>query len=158
MFCLDNRSLQAAHIIAQKTIALDFNIPTLLEQAGLKHKHEGPNGMLLCIKCHDLFDRLKLYVDKIDEKLVLKVFKESNDKNSQNYLRTLILLENNRNVLKAFFQDNRMALYFISEDAQLLPNQTMAGGAEEDDEYCSCDDDYIEPVPVGELKRRLKKG
>lgn len=114
--------------------------------------------MLLCIKCHDLFDRLKLYVDKIDEKLVLKVFKESNDKNSQNYLRTLILLENNRNVLKAFFQDNRMALYFISEDAQLLPNQTMAGGAEEDDEYCSCDDDYIEPVPVGELKRRLKKG
>ena len=149
-------------------------------RAGLTQKHQVQNGLLLCIKCHSQFDKLKIYVDVVDDTLVVKLVNETKDKTSIKHKEW----EQNVRVLKGtrmVFQENwididnrqavesngEMALYFVQTDPNYLPNRSalefhktacliwkMAGGAEPiDDEYCSDDDSDFVPVDTAALKR-----
>ncbi|EGF76634.1 hypothetical protein BATDEDRAFT_30854 [Batrachochytrium dendrobatidis JAM81] len=128
LFCWNKLSLQGAHIISQKNIGMAYNEPSILLRSGLTQKHQIQNGLLLCIKCHDQFGKLKQYVDVVDDKLVIKVINETNDLTSDKH-------------------KNEMTLYFIHNNLTRLPNRNalelhktacliwcMAGGVESDDD------------------------
>ncbi|EGF80087.1 hypothetical protein BATDEDRAFT_30007 [Batrachochytrium dendrobatidis JAM81] len=140
-----------------KNIGVAYNEPSILLRSGLTQKHQIQNG-LLCIKCHDQFDKLKQYVDVMDDKLVIK---------HMNWRRAVKTLKGSRRDNQEFMDDNRqavesngeMALYFVLGDPTLQPNRNalefhktacliwrMAGGAEFDDECCPYDDDGCTPV------------
>jgi hypothetical protein len=176
LFCWDEEELHGSHIISQKSITI-VNEKQILQNSGLKQKHEVQNGLLLCASCHPRFDKLKRYVDVVDDNLVLKVVNETNDENNVNYRKATKGLKGSRRDLLEFFSDNRqaiesngeMALYFVDNNSHELPNRKalafhktacliwkMAGGAEPDEEYCSDDDDDCEPVDTAALKRRFK--
>jgi hypothetical protein len=179
LFCWDILECEGAHIISQKNISMPYDELSLLHQAGLTQLHQVQNGLLLCNKCHSQFDKLKRYVDVIDDKLVVKVVNGTNDETSEKY-REWIIINNGLLVMRRISQnrwtDNRlaeeangeMALYFVDNDETKLPNREalkfhktacliwrMAGGAEPDEEYCS-DDDDLGPVDTATLKRRFK--
>jgi hypothetical protein len=149
--------------------------------AGLTQKHQIQNGLLLCKICHSQFDKLKRYVDVVDDKLVVKVVNETNDETNDKHkdwkiaIRTLKVLRksyeedwtdiDNR---KAVESNGEMALYFVQNNPTKLPNRNalefhktacliwrMAGGAETDEEYCSDDEDLF-PVDTAALKRRFR--
>ncbi|EGF80311.1 hypothetical protein BATDEDRAFT_35170 [Batrachochytrium dendrobatidis JAM81] len=123
LFCWNKLSLQGAHIISQKNIGMAYNEPSILLRAGLTQKHQIQNGLLLCIKCHDQFGKLKQYVDVVDDKLVIKVINETNDLTSDKHKKN--------------------ALEFHKTACLIW---CMTGGAEFDDEYCPYDDDGCTPV------------
>jgi hypothetical protein len=79
LFCWNTLSLEGAHIIAQKNVPMAYEETSIMVRAGLSQKHQVQNGLLLCKICHDQFDKLKLYVDVYDDKLVVKVVNETND-------------------------------------------------------------------------------
>ncbi|EGF78479.1 hypothetical protein BATDEDRAFT_26531 [Batrachochytrium dendrobatidis JAM81] len=165
LFCWNKLSLQGAHIISQKNIGMAYNEPSILLRSGLTQKHQIQNGLLLCIKCHSQFGKLRRYVDVVDDKLVIKVINETNDSTSdkhKNWERTVRVLKLIRSYMQERWTDNRqavesndeMALYFIHNNPTRLPNRNalefhkttcliwrMAGGVESDDEYCPYDDD-----------------
>ncbi|KAJ8327749.1 hypothetical protein O5D80_004085 [Batrachochytrium dendrobatidis] len=166
LFCWDKLSLQGAHIIAQKNIGVAYNESPILLRAGLAQKHQVQNGLLLCIKCHDQFDKLERYVDVVDNKLVVKVVNHSvllNDDKHMNWIEAIESLKDTRfetrrtsefSDRQAVESNGEMALYFVLGDPTLQPNRDalefhktacliwrIAGGAESDDEYCPYDDD-----------------
>ena len=181
LFCWDKSECQGAHIIAQKNISVAYDESSLLGRAGLTQKHQVQNGLLLCIKCHSQFDKLLIYVDVVDEKLVVKVVNETNDETSEKHKEWKAMVRNlgamriaNEEDWKG--KDNRLAvdgngemvLYFIQNNRTKQPNRNalefhkaacliwqMAGGAETDDEVCS-DEDELVPVDTAALKRRFK--
>ena len=136
--------------------------------------------MLLCIKWHSNFDRLKRYVDVVDDKLVVKVVKNSvlpNDEKHREWEMLVGKLKNDRIYMKQYLLDGwqavepngEMTLYFIGTTTAKLSNRKalefhkaacliwrMAGGAESEDEYCP-DDDYIHPVPVDKQAKEIMK-
>jgi hypothetical protein len=175
LFCWDKLECEGAHIIAQKNIPMAYDESSLLQRAGLIQKHQVQNGLLLCNKCHSQFDKLKRYVDFIDDKLVVTVVNETNDENDVNYKSATKGLKGSRCDQLEFLPDNRqpieakgeMALYFVQNNLNKLPNRQalefhkaacliwrMAGGAEPDEDYCS-DDDEVAPVDTAALKRRF---
>ena len=182
LFCWERQELQGAHIIAQKNIAVAYDENSILGRAGLMQKHQIQNGLLLCMLCHTLFDKLKRYVDVVDDKLVVKVVNYStvtNDEEQIDYQRNISEFKDFRSVRAKYWIDidNRqaaesngeMALYFVDNNQILLPNREalkfhkaacliwrMAGGAESDDEYCPFDDDngYI---PVDYRSKNIEK-
>ena len=180
LFCWDKLECEGAHIIAQKNIPMASDESSLLQRAGLTQKHQVQNGLLLCKICHSQFDKLKRYVDFIDDKLVVKVVNESNETNSDKHREWKEILEDLEVIRKTREKrwidlDNRkavetneeMALYFVQNNPTKLPNRhalefhkaacliwRMAGGAEPDEEYCS-DDDEVAPVDTAALKRRF---
>ena len=80
LFCWDKKYPQAAHIIALRpNIMIPVDVEMMMKDAGFKSKNQVQNGLLLCIKCHNKFDRLKWYVDYVDMKFVVKVVNFSND-------------------------------------------------------------------------------
>ena len=167
LFCWDKEEGQGAHIIAQKNIAMAYDEPSLLVRAGLTQKHQVQNGLLLCVKCHSNFDKLKRYVDEVDGKLVVKVVNYSvlgNDEKHKEWQRGVRNLRGMRRLNEEDWTDidNRqavepngeMALYFVLNNPTRLPNRDalefhkaacliwrMAGGAESEDEHCPDDDD-----------------
>ncbi|OAJ38169.1 hypothetical protein BDEG_22122 [Batrachochytrium dendrobatidis JEL423] len=164
LFCWDKLSLQGAHIISQKNIGMAYNEPSILLRSGLTQKHQIQNGLLLCIKCHDQFGKLKQYVDVVDDKLVINDL--TSDKHKK-WIETIEDLKVIRRTRQKRWTDNRqtvesnseMTLYFIHNNLTRLPNRNalefhktacliwcMAGGAEFDDEYCPYDDDGCTPV------------
>jgi hypothetical protein len=179
LFCWDKLECEGAHIIAQKNIPMAYDESSLLQRAGLTQKHQVQNGLLLCNKCHSQFDKLKRYVDVVDDKLVVKVVNETNDETSNKHRDWEIVngkLKNDRKFMETYWNDNRqavegngeMALYFVQNNPTKLPNRNalefhkaacliwrMAGGAETDEEYCSDDEDLV-PVDTAALKRRFK--
>jgi hypothetical protein len=179
LFCWDKLECEGAHIIAQKNISMTYDESSLLQQAGLTQKHQVQNGLLLCNKCHSQFDKLKRYVDVVDDKLVVKVVNETNDTKSDKHREWEIAfgkLKNDRLFLERYSSDGRqateaneeMALYFVQKNPTKLPNRQalefhkaacmiwkMAGGAEKDEEYCS-DDEDLGSVDTAALKRRFK--
>ena len=172
LFCWDKRQCHGAHIIAQKNIPVAYDEPSLLARAGLTQKHQVQNGLLLCIKCHSNFDKLKRYVDVVDDKLVVKVVNHSvlgNDDKHREWQRDVRNLRGMRRLNEEDWTDidNRqavepngeMALYFVLNNPTKLPNRQalefhkaacliwrMAGGAESEDEHCPDDDDDYVPV------------
>ena len=76
LFCWNRIECEGAHILAQKEIPFRYYEASLFERAGLKQKHQVQNGLLLCSICHGQFDKLKRYVDVVDDKLVVKVVNE----------------------------------------------------------------------------------
>jgi hypothetical protein len=158
LFCWDMLECEGAHIIAQKNIPMEYDDIPLLRRAGLEHKHQVQNGLLLCNKCHSQFDKLKRYVDLIDDKLVIKVVNETNDTESDKHKDWEIatdFLQSIRRTGQKYLLDGRtavetngeMALYFVQNDPNLQPNRKalefhktacliwrMAGGAEPDEE------------------------
>ncbi|KAI8897081.1 hypothetical protein BC833DRAFT_595034 [Globomyces pollinis-pini] len=181
LFCWDKLECEGAHIIAQKNIPMTYDESSLLQRAGLTQKHQIQNGLLLCNKCHSQFDKLKRYVDLIDDKLVVKVVNETNDETSDKHkewkdnVRMLKLVrsgwqENWTDIddRRAVEPNGEMALHFVQNNRTKLPNRQalefhkaacmiwrMAGGAETDEEYCSDDEDLV-PVDTAALKRRFK--
>jgi hypothetical protein len=180
LFCWTSLLCEGAHIIAQKNVPFAQDVPSILSRAGLGQKHQVQNGLLLCVFCHGLFDRLKRYVDVVDDKLVLKVVNETNDKTSEKHqewkrvVRDLRISRYGReedwervDYRKAVESNGEMALYFLQDDLAKKPNRTalefhkaacliwrMAGGAEPEEEYCS-DDDELKPVDTAALKIRF---
>jgi hypothetical protein len=180
LFCWDKLECEGAHIIAQKNILMAYDETSFLQRAGLAQQHLVQNGLLLCNKCHSQFDKLKRYVDVVEDKLVVKVVNETDDVRSEkhsewkDYVR---VLQGNRVLWqdkwtnsdrKAVETNGEMALYFIKTDPNLQPNRKaleshktacliwrMAGGAESDDEYCSDDEEYLGIVNTAALKRRF---
>ena len=181
LFCWNRKPLKGSHIIAQKNVSMAYDQASLFIRAGITQKHQVQNGLLLCGNCHDEFDLLKRYVDFIDDKLVVKVVDETNDKSSEkhrDWIRTNRDLKiartgreedwieiDNRKAVEA---NGEMSLYFDQNIETQLPNRQalefhkaacliwrMAGGAETDEEYCS-DDEDLGPVDTAALKRRFK--
>ena len=181
LFSWNNLECQGAQIIAQKNIPMAYDESSLLQRAGLTQKHQVQNGLLLCIKCHAQFDKLKRYVDVDDNKLVVKVVNETNDETSDNHKEwedIVRFLKGYRLILQEDWSgiDNRqavesngeMALYFMQKNESTLPNRNalefhktacliwrMAGGAEPDEEYCSDDEDEFVPVNTAALRKRF---
>ena len=167
LFCWNQKPLEGSHIIAQKNIPMVYDEPSLFIRAEIKHKHQVQNGLLLCKNCHDEFDKLKRYVDVVDDKLVVKVVNETNDDANLDWLKAVRNLKAMRRANEEDWNeiDNRqsvetngeMALYFVQNNATKLPNRQalefhktachiwrMAGGGEPDEEYCpDNDDEYV---------------
>ncbi|KAI8905554.1 hypothetical protein EDD86DRAFT_66977 [Gorgonomyces haynaldii] len=163
LFCWNNLSLEASHIIARKNIPIAQDEYSLLQRAGLQSKHQVQNGLLLCKICHDQFDLLHYYVDVVDDRLVLKIVNQTNDSNDKGWFRAAERLQMARGVAQKYFSDIRVAidadgemrLWFMDNKADIQPNRAgvqfhktacliwrMAGGADPEDEYCSdCDSD-----------------
>ena len=183
LFCWNKLECEGAHIIAQKNIQMPYDQVSLLQRAGLTHRHQVQNGLLLCQICHSQFDKLKRFVDFIDDKFVVKVVNETNDTTSDKHREWLdanhrikfvregeLRLQSNlacKDGRQAVY-NGEMALYFIQDNQTILPNRSalefhktacliwrMAGGAEPDEEYCS-DDDLVPPVDTAALKRRFR--
>jgi hypothetical protein len=178
LFCWDKLECEGAHIIAQKNIQIAYDERNILTRAGLFDKHLVQNGLLLCNKCHSQFDKLKRYVDVVDDKLVVKVVNETDDEANLDWRSSILTTQSIRTTQKTFYwsNDNRqavetngeMALYFINTDPNLLPNRKalefhktacfiwrMAGGAECDNDYCSDDEEDLGKVDTAALKRRF---
>ncbi|KAJ8327982.1 hypothetical protein O5D80_003368 [Batrachochytrium dendrobatidis] len=118
LFCWDKLSLQGAHIISQKNIEMAYNKPSILLRSGLTQKHQIQNGLLLCIKCHDQFGKLKQYVDVVDDKLVIKETNETNDSTSdkhKKWIETIEDLEVIRRTRQKRWTDNRQTVESNSE-------------------------------------------
>ena len=182
LFCWRFRQLQGAHIIAQKNITVVYDENSILGRAGLMQKHQIQNGLLLCMLCHADFDQLKLFVDVVDDKLVVKVVSYStvtNDEKQSDYQRFIDKFIYSRSGEAKYWIDidNRqaaesngeMALFFVDDNQILLPNREalkfhkaacliwlMAGGAESDEEYCPFDDDN-DYVPVDYRSKNIEK-
>ena len=162
LFCWTAKPIQGCHILAQKNIPFQYDEEPLFRRAGLEQKHQVQNGLLLCSNCHMEFDALKRYVDVVDDKLMVKVVNETDDRNSEKYrewktaVRNLTVLRlaaeedwvhiDNRQAVNS---DGGMELYFLNPDRTLLPNRNalefhktacliwrMAGGSESDEEHC----------------------
>ncbi|KAJ2990896.1 hypothetical protein HDV02_004076, partial [Globomyces sp. JEL0801] len=134
LFCWDKEEGQGAHIIAQKNIGMAY--PSLLARAGLTQKHQVQNGLLLCIKCHSNFDKLKRYVDAVDDKLVVKVVNYSvlgNDGKHRDWIDKVETLQDTRlgkqrrlpefSSRQAVEPNEEMALYFVLNNPTKLPNR-----------------------------------
>ncbi|OAJ37694.1 hypothetical protein BDEG_21690 [Batrachochytrium dendrobatidis JEL423] len=147
--------LQGAHIISQKNIGMAYNEPSILLRSGLTQKHQIQNGLLLCIKCHDQFGKLRQYVDVVDDKLVIKVINDLTSDKHKKWIETIEDLKVIRRTRQKRWIDNRqtvesnseMTLYFIHNNPTRLPNRNalelhkttcliwcMAGGVESDDD------------------------
>jgi hypothetical protein len=181
LFCWNSLECEAAHIIAQKNSPIAYDESSLFFRAGLTQKHQIQNGLLLCVICHRRFDKLKQYVDVVEEKMVIKIVNEANDETSAKHrvwewnVSDLVTIRSGRenrfsNIdsrLAVKGEKGEMALYFIENDQTKWPNRNalafhkaacliwrMAGGAEIDEEYCS-DDEELGPVDTAALKRRF---
>ena len=181
LFCWNTIECIGCHIIAQKNIPVPYDEECLFRRAGLKQKHQVQNGLLLCSICHGQFDKLKRYVDVVDDKLVVKVVNETDDRNSEKYrqwCRTTGKLKNDRLFMEEDWVnvDNRkavnaaeeMELYFLTKNASSLPNRKalefhktacliwrMAGGGESDEEYCP--EDELIFLPSGYDENKVQK-
>ena len=179
LFCWDRLQLEGAHIIAQKNIPIVQGEPSTLARANLVHKHQVENGLLLCKKCHGCFDDLMMYVDVVDDKLVVKVVNQTNDQTSEKHKDwedTVEVLKRSRewrqkrwtdvDNRQALESNKEMALYFVINEG--LPNREalkfhktacliwrLAGGAESEEEYCSDEDDGIR-VPVDYRSKNIE--
>ncbi|KAI8904451.1 hypothetical protein EDD86DRAFT_80171 [Gorgonomyces haynaldii] len=163
LFCWNSLSLDAIHIIARKNIPIAQDESSVLQRAGLQSKHQVQNGLYLCIKCHSQFDKLKRYVDVVDDRLVLKIVNQTNDPKDVDFINAIEMVQSIRTARQEFMRDNReiidadgeMRLWFMDNNADIQPNRAavqfhrtacliwrMAGGADPEDEYCSdCDSD-----------------
>jgi len=173
LFCWGFEETHAAHIISQKEIPIQIDEATIFHRASLSQKHQVQNGLLLCANCHGRFDKLHRYVDVVDEQLVVKIVKMSEDPESEQYaawkrdvrnLKSARLTSQedwaNIDQRPAMELNGEMALYFVEQDPSRLPSRQalefhkrachiwrLAGGAEEDEDSCSDDDDCgVDPV------------
>lgn len=87
LFCWDWTDLEACHIIAQKNIPMAIDEDCIFRDAGLDQRHQAQNDIYLYVKCHSRFDKLKFYVDVVDDQLVLKVVNESDDPKSEKHAK-----------------------------------------------------------------------
>ena len=175
LFCWQRLECEAAHIIAQKNFVVANVEHSILARVGLTQKHQVQNGLLLCKKCHGQFDKLKSYVDVVDDRLVVKLVKDSN--NLSDWRRDVREMRTLRQIRLEYWAgiDNRipvegndeMALFFVDNSELLQPNRAalhfhkttcmiwrLAGGAEIDDEECSLEDeeDFVKPRVHVQLK------
>ena len=121
LFCWDSDSVQAAHIIAQKATPY---IANALAQANVQ-LNSPQNGLSLCIRCHNVFDQLKKYVEFNGDRILLKVvndpFQENHDRDRR--IKDLAM----RNVsnfygLPVTEEDGEIVVYIPSEDVTLYPS------------------------------------
>jgi hypothetical protein len=181
LFCWDRIQCHVAHILAQKELPFPYDETALFARTGWKQKHQVQNGLLLCVKCHAEFDALKRYVDVVDDKFIVKVVNETDDRNSEKYREwedVTRLLKGNRLLWEekwapvdkrsAVTSAGEMQIYFLTGDQSLLPNKSalefhktacliwrMAGGGESDDEYCP--DEEVLFVPAGYDDNKVRK-
>ena len=181
LFCWCRIQSEGAHIMNPMDSPFQIDEPSLFQRTGLKQKHQVQNGLLLCANCHVLLDRLKRYIDVVDDKLVIKIVNQTNDPIDEEY-KEWLLLTGHLKAIRSFAQnlgtDNRQAvnsdgemeLYFLNADPKLLPNRKaleyhkaacliwrMAGSAEPDDEYCSDDDGPVDFVPADDNAKCVQK-
>ncbi|KAI3658486.1 hypothetical protein MP638_001912 [Amoeboaphelidium occidentale] len=79
LFCWNDIECNATHIVAKKDVPVQYNERSILDRVGLDSKNQVQNGLYLCSNCHGQFDKLKRYVDVVEEngnrKYVVKVVK-----------------------------------------------------------------------------------
>ena len=196
LFCWNSLECHAAHIVAQEDLPFEHDEQSILQSTGLQSKHQVQNGMLLCIFCHAQFDKLKMYVDVVDEdhggvKYVLKIVKGLMDSDAVVWSRAIrdtrgsrqLKVEDHADGREVMDNGDNMCLWFINptanietrretrsgrelEPEDLRPNIKalefhknacliwhMAGGAEDEDEYCSDYDSDAdqENIPYNQL-------
>ena len=187
LFCWRETESEGAHIIAQKNSVVPIDESDALQRSNLQDIYQVQNGLLLCSNCHGVFDKLRCYVDIIDNKMVVKYVNQTNDPGNlkwQNELETILLLRKQK---KRYFiaadkyqkewneveANGDMALYFADNDPNKRPSETalrlhktacliwrLAGGAEpDDDDYSDDDDDDVVFVDVdyASKKRNIKQ-
>ena len=154
LFCWHSRILHGAHIIAhQQNSLIPAHVKKIMAAAGIRDKNQVQNGLLLCIGCLISFDRLQIYLDVVEEKLVVKVVNYTNDPTNEKHLlwkAHVKSLKIARQGQEEYFHDGRkavepngeMALYFHQNNEEIQPNRIalerrktacliwkMAGGA-----------------------------
>ena len=78
-FCWDDGALHAAHIIAQKNIRIEQNIDSILRRSKISNFYDVKNGICLCAKCHDYFDKLVFYVNTDSEPWCVEFIEKGDD-------------------------------------------------------------------------------
>jgi hypothetical protein len=156
LFCFVRCGLEGAHIIAHKRKnPVYFSQQDILQDAGLQNINQVQNGLLLCLMCHNAFDRLNLYVDHDGQYYNVVVVEGPS---SEEFSRISRL----RSTDDRFLNRHETRLYFANNDASLAPNISalrfhktacmiwhLAGGAFDTNEYFEEDDDEVLPqVPV----------
>jgi hypothetical protein len=170
LFCWESSQCEGAHIIARKNIAIQYEESSILALAGLTHIDKVENGLLLCRKCHDSFDKLEMYVDVVEERLILKavrgemldVFRNIKRDREAALLDVANIEKKNREVVV----NGEILLFFARDVTDQQPNKKalqyhkaaciiwrMAGGAEPDNE-CLYKEDRS-PVAACDLSTRL---
>ena len=179
LFCWTAKPIQGCHILAQKNIPFQYDEEPLFRRAGLEQKHQVQNGLLLCSNCHIEFDALKRYVDVVDDKLMVNVVNETDDRNSEKYREWTEVVEDLKvgrqtrerrwsDGRQAVNSNNEMGIYFLKNKPSSLPNKRalefhkaacfiwrMAGGGESDGELCA--DDEVMFVPLGYDDNKVRK-
>ncbi|KAJ3413848.1 hypothetical protein HDV05_007369 [Chytridiales sp. JEL 0842] len=172
LFCWDSVTLQTARIIAPKETITEISC-TVLQAAGLDNLYQIQNGLHLCSKCHRHYDMLKMCVDVVNGKMVVKVINRTNDmvySERSDSWRGLWLLRNGfeqdfKDGRKPTEDDGEMALYFKDNEPSIQPSLKalefhktacliwrMAGGAEEDS-----DEEWDDGDDVGVVVSDLSK-
>ncbi|TPX43865.1 hypothetical protein CcCBS67573_g10437 [Chytriomyces confervae] len=162
LICWGSQATDAAHLIAQKS-SIPLVIEKLLERAGMRSVFQVQNGVLLCARCHILFDALEQYIDVVDGRLIAKIVNRTNDPNDKEYLRDLEYLTVIRAIRKKYQHHaditdspSEMPVYIPLDDETTHPNHTAlafhkaacliwklagAGAVNEDDWSGDCEDD-----------------
>ena len=125
--------MKCSHIIQQNNTFLSNDASSICKQAGLSQKHETQNGLLLCAYCHEVFDLLRRFVDVMDGKVAVKIVNETSDVCNLHWHRAMLITQSSRNIKRKLFWNNtdtkaveingEMALYFIQNDPNILPNK-----------------------------------
>jgi hypothetical protein len=67
LFSWNNLECHATHVVAQKNLPFNYDEESIFQRVGLHSKHQVQNGLFLCAVCHGQFDKLKRYVDVVEE-------------------------------------------------------------------------------------------
>ncbi|TPX44061.1 hypothetical protein CcCBS67573_g10430 [Chytriomyces confervae] len=130
LICWGSQATDAAHLIAQKS-SIPLVIEKLLERAGMWSVFQVQNGVLLCARCHILFDALEQYIDVVDGRLIAKIVNRTNDPNDKEYIRRLEYLTVIRAIRKKYQHHaditdspSEMPVYIPLVDETTHPNHT----------------------------------
>ena len=131
LFCWNNLECEAAHVVAQQDLPFDYDEQSIFQRVGLYSKHQVHNGVLLCSVCHGQFDKLKRYVDVVEEngdvKYVVKIVKGLRESDEVEWQRAVRNVRTLRQIRMEDYTDGRaatdnegnMCLWFINPTSSI---------------------------------------
>ena len=179
LFCWNPEYPQFAHILAQKNRFLG-NIGTLLERIGISDINAVQNGLSLCLNCHNLFNRLQVYVEADQDRLLVKFVNQTNGPSNlhpsrfHTRMRSARLFEPSKSHPEedAVDHDGELRVVFVDDETKFLPSRAalelhkkacliwrMAGGADEEelDEFDDFNDHFAPAVPSKDIMDRVRE-
>ncbi|KAI8924824.1 hypothetical protein BC831DRAFT_463732 [Entophlyctis helioformis] len=155
---LDGNSAEPTHYKLKKLLqARDGGSSHIITQQRLHSMHQVQNGLLLCVKCHDDFGKLKAYVDEVDSDLVVASAVTSHEHLLGLWTDPIRKLSGRRRLEQDDWEakDPRTQPEHDQDDPASRPNRTalefhkaacliwrMAGAGYPDEEYCCFDDHH----------------